>query len=514
MKDDDSSRSQFEGNRNQGINTNIGTAIANARDIILNQSPPRTLSRHQLPADIADFTGRKDEIESIVSHLKAGETVAISAVAGMAGVGKSALAIHVAHQLAGSHFSDVQLYIDLRGTDGNALEPAEALAQFLRAFGLDESSIPQNLGERSGVFRSLLSGKRAIVVLDNARDEAQVRPLLLGSNSCAVIVTSRRVLGALEGATVVDLQVLPELKALEFLEKLIDKRRVQQELVHAKEIVQLCGQLPLAIRIVGGTLRTKRHWTLAEYAQRLADEKQRLDHLQLSDLDVRASFELSYRELSDQDALLFCYLGLLEGRAFGGEIAGVLMEVDYENAFERLVEAQLLEVSLDKRYRFHDLIQVFAKEKLVKSTSIKKQQAIKQKFVIWWVTLSRFYDKLLTPISRREMFQEFIEDGKIPSDFDEQSLPMLSLVWFEQEREHLLSAIAWANDGEMWHEVIALAENLLDFCQIRSYLIDSEQACRLAIDAAQKIKDKYREGIAWEHLTFALSTNTQTTFWN
>jgi NB-ARC domain len=345
MKDDDSQRSQFEGDRNQIIRDNFGTAIGNVgRDAILNQTQPRVLSEHPLPAYSSYFTGRKNEIENILGHLRSGETVAISAIAGMPGVGKSALALYVAHQLAVSDFPDVQLYIDLRGADGNALEPADALAQFLRAFGLDEASIPHDLQERSNVYRSQLWGKRAIVVLDNARDEAQVRPLLPGSGACVVIVTSRRALGALDGAAIVHLEVLPETKALELLERLIDdKARVQQELSAAKEIVLLCGRLPLAIRIVGGALKTKRHWNLSEYAQRLADERQRLGHLKLSDLDARASFELSYRELTNTDASLFCWLGLLEGGDFSSAIADVLIEERNKGAevIERLVDAQI-----------------------------------------------------------------------------------------------------------------------------------------------------------------------------
>ncbi|NJM74411.1 MAG: tetratricopeptide repeat protein [Acaryochloridaceae cyanobacterium RU_4_10] len=460
------------------------------------------MSLHQLPADVSDFTGRKNEIESILEHLKRGETVAISAVAGMPGVGKSALAIHVAHQLAAAEFPDVQLYIDLRGADGNALEPTDVLAQWLRAFGLDESAMPQNLRERSSVFRSQLSGKRAIVVLDNARDESQVRPLLPGSQTCAVIVTSRRVLGALDGAAIVHLEVLPELEALELLERLISTARVQQELAAAREIVQLCGQLPLAIRVVGGALKTKRHCNLSEYARRLADERQRLDHLKLSDLDVRASFELSYRELTDTDASLFCWLGILEGEDFDSTIADVLAEGKTKGTeiVERLVETQLLEANSNRRYRFHDLIRLFARQKLEESNSLQQRSEIKQKLIIWWRTILRCNDQLLNPVSRQKIFKHSINKTSRSSKFNEQNSPILALSSFEQERQNLLSSVVWANEEKMWDEVIFLAENLVDFCKIRSYLTDAEKACKLAVNAAEQKGDFYRQGVAFNNL--------------
>jgi tetratricopeptide (TPR) repeat protein len=498
MKNHDSSRSQVEGDRNQVIANNFGTAFANVRgNVFLNQPPPRALSFHQLPADISDFTGRTDEIETILGHLKRGETVAISAVAGMPGVGKSALAIHVAHRLAVVEFPDVQLYIDLRGANGEAQAPADVLAQWLRALGLDESSIPKDVRERSSVFRSLLSGKRAIVVLDNARDEMQVRPLLPGSQTCAAIVTSRRVLGALEGATVINLQVLPEPEALKLLERLIDAARVQQELEAAKEIVRICGQLPLAIRIVGGTLKTKRHWNLSEYAQRLADEKQRLSHFKLSDLDVRASFELSYRELTDPDILLFCHLGLLEGRDFRAELVGVLIaeEVGARDAIERLVEAQLLEAIAGNRFQFHDLIRVFAAEKLTVVISSVGQNLAKQRIVDWFIELTSIMHRLLSPVTRRAIFRQWVENRDVSSDVNEQRLMLIALDWFEQEQPHLLSALSWANDAERWDAVVSLASNSVNFFKTRSYWQNWENACLLAIVAARKIGDRPGQGL-------------------
>jgi tetratricopeptide (TPR) repeat protein len=514
VKDDESARSQVEGNRNQFIETNFGTAITNvAGDVFLNQPPPKALSLHQLDADIADFTGRENEIELILGHLKDKETVAISAVSGMPGVGKSALAIHVAHQLAKTSFPDVQLYINLRGDDGGVLSPADVLAQWLRAFGLDESSMPRDLRERSSLFRSQLSGKRAILVLDNAQDDSQVRPLLPGCPTCVAIVTSRRVLGALEGATVVELDVLSESKALEFLERLIGQERVQKERQAAQEIVRLCGKLPLAIRIVGGTLKTKRHWTLSHYAQQLADEKQRLNHLQLSNLDVRASFELSYRELTDTDAELFYRLGTLEGKEFGFALASAVIgkESNSGDGLERLADVQLLEALEGHRYRFHDLIRVFAREKLVKLVTLDHQKTIKQSIADFLIEWSGFMNYLLTPQNRQKIVQEAIKKGESSSLADEQILNLTRIVLnsIAQEREHLLSALHWVNDAMRWNAVMGLTTNLVDFFDTKSYWQDWEQSCLMAVTAAQNADHPQGEAAMYNNLGALYQTQSR-----
>jgi Cdc6-like AAA superfamily ATPase len=217
-------------------------------------------ARYQLPPDIADFTGRQEEVAQAIAFLRsaaegASPAVVILVVAGMPGVGKSALAIHVAHRLR-DRFPDAQLYVNLRDAEGNPRNPAEVLAEFLRALGVaDEFIKGKGLEELSDLYRTRLDKKRALVLLDNAHDEAQVRPLLPGSPTCAVLITSRRRLDALEGAEILELQVMKEAEALELLEKLIGIERVRAEAEAAKRIVKLCGYLPLAVRIVGGTLR-------------------------------------------------------------------------------------------------------------------------------------------------------------------------------------------------------------------------------------------------------------------
>jgi tetratricopeptide (TPR) repeat protein len=487
------------GDRNQSIGQNFGTAIANVQgDVNFNQQP-KFLSLHQLPPDIADFTGRTAEIETIRQQLLGGKSLVISAVAGMAGVGKSALAIHVAQQLAVADYPDVQLYVDLRGADGDGLEPGEVLARWLRAFGLDESNLPIDLQERASVYRSQLAGKRAIVLLDNAQDEAQVRPLLPG-NGCAVIITSRRVLGALDGVTVLNLQVLSDPEAWDLLAKLVGVERLEAEA--AAETIRLCGGLPLAIRIVGGTLKQKLHWSLTEYCQKLTDERDRLVHLELSDLAVRASFELSYRELSAADGMLFSRLGILVGKDFGAELAAVVQESEHPviDGIERLIDAQLLEVNADRRYRFHDLLRLFAREKLAAATSVEEQEGIKQQIVDWGYMESIVKNAFLDPVKRHQIVQQWIENSEVDADFDEQCLSIFALAWFEQEQEHLLDSLDWANESEQWDTVVHFVSTLLTFLQTRSYWHSWEMTCLMAVSAAEKTDNYQGEGVCLNNL--------------
>jgi tetratricopeptide (TPR) repeat protein len=491
-----------KGDGNLGINQNFGNAFGNVgRDVVINQPQPKFLSLHQLPSDIADFTGRTTEIETIRQQLLDGKSLVISAVAGMAGVGKSALAIHVAQQLAESDYPDVQLYVDLRGADGDGLEPGEVLARWLRAFGLDESVMPIELQERASVYRSQLAGKRAIVLLDNAKDEAQVRPLLPG-NGCAVIITSRRVLGALDGATVLNLKVLSDPEAWDLLAKLVGVERLEAEPEAAAETIRLCGGLPLAIRIVGGTLKQKLHWSLAEYCQKLTDEKQRLAHLELKDLAVRASFELSYRELSTADGMLFSRLGILVGKDFGAELAALVQGSEHPviEGIERLIDAQLLEVNADRRYGFHDLLRLFAREKLAASTSVEEQEGIKQQIVNWAFEQSKLKNAFLDPVKRHQIVQQWIGNSEVNADFDEQSVSIFALAWFEQEQECLLGAIDWANKFEQWDIVVSFVSTLLTFLQTRSYWHSWEKTCLMAVNASKKTDNYQGEGVSLNNL--------------
>ena len=453
-------------------------------------------SLHQLPPNISDFTGRQEEQDRLTALLRqetlGRETaIALAVMTGIAGVGKSILAIHVAHQLK-PDFPDAQLYVNLRGSEGQPLEPLEVLAGFLRALGLDEQSMPEDLTDRSELYRSLLSGKRALLLLDNARDEAQVRPLLPNSSTCAVLVTSRKPLANLEGAVVLDLAVMTEPEALELLSKLAGAEPIQAELEAAKTIIDLCSRLPLALRITGGTLKNKPQWQLDSYAHKLALERQRLLQLQLSDVEVRASLALSYQQLDAIAARLFRLLGLLTGSNFTPAMAAALLESEpatAEESVQCLVDMQLLEPALRRRYRFHDLVRLFARGQLAQEEPAEARQAARLRATRWYLKTSEIMDLALNPETRRQLAQVLIKDKNQSLEVIERNLLLEALNWFEIERANLLASIDWAYQAKAWEIVVPLARNLVNFFNIYAYWTDWERTHLLALEASHALGD-------------------------
>jgi tetratricopeptide (TPR) repeat protein len=495
-----------QGDRNQAIGSVTGGTVAyNIENFTqyTQQGSPRFLSKHQLPPDIADFTGRTQKLEQVLTVLRQANPRTKVAISGMAGVGKSALALRVAHALS-AEFDEVQLYVNLRGSEGHqALDPAMVLVDWLRALGRDDTSIPAELEARSQTYRSLLQGKRAIVLLDNAQNEAQIRPLLPGSSTCAVLITSRKKLVALQGAHPLDLSVLPEDEALSLLKALMDSTRIDAEPEQAKAILALCGRLPLAIRIAAGTLNkpSQQRKSLAEYVHQLQDEKQRLTQLHLDhleeNLDIRTSFELSYRELSDDLSSLFRWLGLLDAPDFGVGVAAVLIETDEETAqqqIDSLVDAQLLEIVAEGRYRFHDLIRLFAREKLDEAESSEQKTIVQQRVIQYFLEQVSFAITLTHPATRHQILDALIaSDPTLFLEQTEQDLERGVLAWLEQEHLTLFSLVNWIVQFETGEDLITLDGLLAEFLHQRFYLLDAEKLHRQALRAARKLGDRQAE---------------------
>ncbi|MGW1796108.1 BTAD domain-containing putative transcriptional regulator [Streptomyces sp. NPDC001984] len=319
----------------------------------------------QLPATVPDFTGRAacvTELSEVLASAE-GRVMAVSALAGIGGVGKTTLAVHVAHQARGA-FPDGQLYVDLQGAGPRAAEPETVLGSFLRALGTADSAIPDSLEERSALYRSVLDGRRVLVLLDNAKDAAQVRPLLPGTEGCAALVTSRVRMVDLAGAHLVDLDVMSPDEALSLFTKIVGEERVASEREAALDVVAACGFLPLAIRIAASRLAARRTWTVSVLAAKLADERRRLDELQAGDLAVKATFELGYGQLEPAQARAFRLLGLADGPDISLAAAAALLDLgveETEDLLESLVDTSLLESAAPGRYRFHDLVRLYAR---------------------------------------------------------------------------------------------------------------------------------------------------------
>ncbi|CRK60910.1 putative regulatory protein [Alloactinosynnema sp. L-07] len=323
-----------------------------------------------LPPDIGDFTGRDESLATVLDFATkdAGTSASTVVVSGFGGAGKSALAIHAAHRLR-ERYPDGQLFADLRGSDRD-LGAFEVLGRFLGAFGVAGPELPADLDDRIELYRRTVSGRRLVIVLDNAREEQQVRPLLPGDGTSLVIVTSRSRLTGLAGAEPVELDFFGTEASVEMLRKIIGAERVDTQLAQAERIADLCGGIPLAIRAAAAKLLARPHWPLKSLAARLSDEHRRLDELAMGDLAIRSSLRLNYAELDDQQRRAFHLLCLLDLPDFGWWLAAPLLDVSLEEAediVEQLVDLRLLDVAgVDSigrvRYRFHDLVQLFGAE--------------------------------------------------------------------------------------------------------------------------------------------------------
>ena len=345
--------------------------------------PARALPRMpvpaQLPPAVAAFAGRGAELASLDALLPAAaqagpgrDAAAVMVVlSGTAGVGKTALAVHWAHQMA-AQFPDGQLYVNLQGfdPDGTVLEPSEAVRGFLEAFGVPAARIPAALAAQAGLFRSLLAGRRVLMVLDNARDAAQVRPLLPGSPGCLAIVTSRDRLAGLvarECAHPLALDLLSAAEARDLLARRLGSGRVDREPAAVDDIIAGCARLPLALTIAAARAATSPGFPLRVYGTELRGAARALDPLPGGDLttDVRAVFSWSYRALSDPAARMFRLVGLHPGPDISLAAAASLAATRPGQArvpLDELTQAHLLAEHTPGRYTCHDLLRAYATE--------------------------------------------------------------------------------------------------------------------------------------------------------
>ncbi|RKR86641.1 tetratricopeptide repeat protein [Micromonospora pisi] len=409
-----------------------------------------------LPPDIPDFTGRDAEVGTLRQLLRPGPrdgsnsgALVVAAICGMGGVGKTALAVHVAHSLAKA-YPDGQLWVDLRDAEASPLEPSDVLARFLRAVGVDSRAIPADPVERAEIYRTMLADRRVLVVLDNASSERQVRPLLPGAGTCGVLLTSRLRLAGLEGAQHVDLEMFSPGESIRLLARIAGDDRLARDVAAAAEIAELCGGLPLAVRVAGARLAARPAWQLADLATLLADERRRLDRLSTGDLAVRASLALSYRELDDEPRQLFHLLALFEVPDFSGWLAATVLDrppAQATECLEALVDAQLLAVTGTDaagqiRYHFHDLVRLFAIEsgrKALSSDAIA--QAVNRGLGSWATLAHRMAPAVPGPcyalISSPEP-RPPIDPGITDS------LETAPVEWFDAERAALVSAVRQA----------------------------------------------------------------------
>ncbi|TDP91842.1 AfsR/SARP family transcriptional regulator [Labedaea rhizosphaerae] len=325
--------------------------------------PARDTGRSTLPYDLPDFAGRRTELAAVLAATEAAPIVAID---GMAGVGKTALAVHVAHRVA-ARFPHGRLLLDLRGHTPGAVpvDPEVALAQLLGMLGVAEQSIPEGLEQRAARWRAELADRKVLLVLDNAASAAQVRPLLPSGPGCLVVITSRRRLGVLDGAEVHSLEPMPDDDAAVLFANVVGVRRAAAEPDAAAEVVGLCGRLPLALRIAATRLAARPVWTVADLARRLRDASGRLAQLTVADRGVGAAFALSHQQLDPDEQRVLALLGRHPGSEFEKLSVAALAGVSpsrAEELLESLLDAHLLSQRTADRYTCHDLVREFALE--------------------------------------------------------------------------------------------------------------------------------------------------------
>lgn len=459
-----------------------------------------TVSQHQLPAALADFTGRADDVKLLTNVLTpqlGRPATSLAAITGMGGIGKTVLAVEVAHAVA-HDYPDGQLYLDLRGFGPDSpMSPNDAVGWLLRALGTPADEIPLVIDEAAAKYRTAVAGRRLLMVLDNARDIAQVGPLLPGSAGSAVILTSRRAMSALPGVQYVHLDALSEPDGLAFLRALVGAARVDKELDSARAVVRCCALLPLGIRMAGARLAARPDWPVSHLAQRLEDERRRLDELERDDLGVRASLAVSIEQLAasadprDRNAAsAFSLLGVPDGPDISLVLASRLLdssEREAERTLERLVDLSLVEASVPGRYRLHDLVRVYARERAAEMPTADQVAALTRAVELYigaaWRTLSMYQ-----PAGAR---QAWVDESWMAGSPEFRSAPE-ALEWLDGHRPHLVAATRQviqtaAAPSELG---VMLALGLFGYYAIRRHWLDWVQVTRTALGPAESMADK------------------------
>jgi DNA-binding SARP family transcriptional activator/tetratricopeptide (TPR) repeat protein len=458
----------------------------------------------QLPHDVAGFAGRGEELSRLTSLLEPGgderpsQAMVILVIDGAAGVGKTALAVHFGHRVA-DRFPAGQLYIDLRGFDPRQppVSPAEALGQLLRDLGADPRLVPADPNGQAGTYRSILSGQRMLIILDNAATADQVRPLLPGSGSCAVVITSRNRLGSLiarDGARRVHLDILLPAQAIFLLAAITGTDRVAAEPRAAREIARLCGHLPLALRIAAERLNTRPYLELADLAGQLAIEQQRLDLLACEDeaTAVRAALATSYHALTPRDAGMFRLLSLNPSAGISTAAAAALGGIgttDAQRMLQALAAAHLLEETGSDRYRSHDLVRVYAAECASSDEPDQEAADAVARVLAWYLHTADRASRVLA--QRQPLRLDPLPPGVRPRTFEDQDQ---ALAWFEAERANIVAATRQA--AHLGHHALAwqLPVTCWDFFYRRKHPADWVTTSQIGLASARRIGDQYGQG--------------------
>ena len=461
-------------------------------------SSVKTTVLQELPAGIRQFVGRADELSALTglldrAHQDGPGMVVISAIGGTAGVGKTALAVHWAHQVA-DRFPDGQLHVNLRGYDPDRpTAAADALAGFLRALGVPGHDIPPEESERAARYRSLLAGKRMLVILDNAGSVEQIRPLLPGSSTCTVLVTSRDALAGLvarDGAVRLDLDLLRLPDAIGLLRALIGGR-VDTDPRAAAVLAEQCSRLPLALRVAAELTAARPDAPIAHLVAELSDLQQRLDVLDAGGdprTAVRTVFSWSYQHLDPAVARMFRLLGLHPGPsvtvAAAASLAGIPV-AEASRQLAKLTSSHLVENHMG-RFAFHDLLRAYATEQALAQDSDAQRRAATGRMLDYYLHAAWAADLLLhphrDPITLAPPAPGTAAPGRLTDDAE-------ALAWFEEERRVLLAAVVLAAETRFDNQAWQLAWTLADFLNECAHWKEWEAVQHVALAAACRLGD-------------------------
>ncbi|WP_194923389.1 tetratricopeptide repeat protein [Catenulispora pinisilvae] len=461
----------------------------------------------QLPADLATFTGREPELRQLVTAATRGggpgraATVVVTAIEGMAGVGKTQLAVHAAHRLVrAGWFGDVQMYANLRGFDPDRppAEPAAVLDSFLRQLRVPAEQIPDDVEERSALFRDRIHGKDALVLLDNAAGEDQVRSLIPASSSCLVLITSRRSLAGLDDALWHRLGVFSEDEALALLAKFAGPERVGAEPEAARRIVHRCGLLPLAVSIAATRLRARPVWRLADLAERLER-----DEATSSDIGG-AAFDLSYRDLPDRAKHVFRLLGIhpgLDVTAASVAAPAGLTPAEAERTLELLLDENLVQERIAGRYEMHDLIRAYAGERAEAEMTEAERRAAVRTALGWHIAVVTLTAVAISP----DRAMPSIDPALVGKSAPQADNTAEAVLWYGRERANLMRAVTVAGEAGFpspaWRLPIAMAY----FEELAQNYRELERLMSTALQHAREDDDPDGETEVVRWLAFALS---------
>ena len=475
-----------------------GSGPAAAPGSVMPAVSGRAVSR-QLPSAVRHFTGRAGEIKALTGLLDEvddlGGTVVISAIDGMAGIGKTTLAVHAAHRLA-DRFPDGQLFIDLHGhTLGFQPRTAgEALDWLLRALGVPPQRIPDDLEERAAAYRARLADTRTLIILDNAVGEAQVRPLLPGTAGCLVLVTSRRKLKALDDAHALALDVLPAPDAITLFRTVSGLGRGPVPEPVLAEIAALCGGLPLALRIAASLLRHRPAWSLEHLLGVLRDPRHRITALSDGERDLTGIFDLSYANLTEAERRLFRRLGLAPGPDIDAHAAAALAGLDLRTAqrlLENLVDHNLLIQPAAGRYRLHDLVRLHARARAEQDPAADREQAV-SRLMDYYLHTAQAADRHL---ARRTISAVFTVADP-PLHRPELATRERAVAWMGAELANLAAAVELSAGGERPYHAVALPAAMQGYLRLYAPWNQARRLHTVAADASRLLDDRLGLAVA------------------